>query len=178
MFSFSRVAALYKWSGRRVHSQDPHSPLKRRSALHVEVVPRAKTRLMNLRQRRLKPTQLKTMRTKIWREGAVRRYFTVYASLSVYLTVFKDLARRVNDLVRLALFTEYKRAALKRDEISKKGKNLLRKNTPGLKPFKFLDPTLVSSIQSSTGLSRSYARHSAWNSSRFRLAPHSTKRML
>lgn len=36
-----------------------------------------------------------------------------------------DLVRRANDLVRLALFTEQKRTPLKRDEISKKGAQIL-----------------------------------------------------
>jgi len=33
----------------------------------------------------------------------------------------KELSRKVNDLVRLALFTEHKRVPLRREDINKKG---------------------------------------------------------
>jgi hypothetical protein len=35
----------------------------------------------------------------------------------------QEIERKINDLVRLALFSEYRRVPIRRDDISKKGKD-------------------------------------------------------
>ena len=51
--------------------------------------------------------------------NVIFHYFSLTKEL--ILTIMKELTRRANALVRLALFNEYRRMPLKREEISKKG---------------------------------------------------------
>lgn len=54
--------------------------------------------------------------------GVVPNRVSVYRC-PVYLLgcIIQEITRKANDLVRLALFAEQRRAALRRDEINKKG---------------------------------------------------------
>lgn len=42
------------------------------------------------------------------------------------LSRLQEIERKINDLVRLALFSEYRRVPIRRDDISKKGEKYIR----------------------------------------------------